>query len=254
MGRAWNVTPTLTFSNQLERWSLVVVWQVQNSRIQQVYGETKTALFRFTFQIPDFQSKPSGPSKEQKMKKQLVLVSAPNEGGLNGNLKSSSVLTWQASPLPRNLNFFCWTQLGVSWAEMSPSQAKHLPALIGLQCALALGHREFSHPGSWMVTAESRCGNSQGREVVSTVPTVSAKSRTLASFGCSQACPSSLWRTWSSILFIFSLCEHIFLFGLKDLIFLMIPEFQSLGLTCLLSSSLLCPIAYLILLISMFQT
>lgn len=81
------------------------------------------------------------------MKKQLVLMSAPNEGGQNGNLKSSTVLTWQASPPPRNLTFFCWTQLGVSWAGTSPSQAKQLPALIGLQCALALGRREFPHPG-----------------------------------------------------------------------------------------------------------
>lgn len=64
----------------------------------------------------------------------------------------------------------------------------------------------------------------------------------------------SLWGIRSSILFIFSLCEHIFLCGLKDLIFLMIPEFKSLGLTCLLNSSLLCPIDYLIPLISMFQT
>lgn len=53
---------------------------------------------------------------------------------------------------------------------------------------------------------------------------------------------------------LFSLCEYIFLCGLKDPIFLMIPEFQSLGPTCLLSSSLSCPIADLIPLISMFQT
>lgn len=108
------------------------------------------------------------------------------------------------------------------------------------------------------MTAESRCGNGQGWEAVSTVPTVSAESRTLASFRCSQASSPfrlfSLWGIRSSILFIFSLCEHIFLCGLKDLIFLMIPEFKSLGLTCLLSSSLLCPIDYLIPLISMFQT
>lgn len=85
----------------------MVVWQAEDSRIQKVSGQAKTTLLSFVFPIPDFQRKPfDGPSKEQRMKKQLVQMSTPNDGGQSESLRSNSMLTWKACLLPRNLNFF----------------------------------------------------------------------------------------------------------------------------------------------------
>lgn len=80
-----------------------MVWPVHDHRSQKVYGEAKIS-FSFTFQISNFPRKTSGPSKDKK-------ETAGVNPGRVARANISGLI--HAGPLPRNLNFSFWTELGL---------------------------------------------------------------------------------------------------------------------------------------------